>query len=149
MKREALLCFDGSAEAAAAVRGAGSLLAEYDAIVLTVAIPGADRFPLEPLGDFVGRLTGLYREWDEIGAELADRQARDGCRLAADVGLSARPLTAEGKPVATILHVAEEQDVAVIVLGGPRRGVFGGALGSVSIGVVQQATRATLVIPHS
>lgn len=144
----ALLCFDGSGEAAAAIQRAGALLPEYEAIVLAVAIPAADRFPLDPLGDFVGMLSGVYKDWDEVCVELAERQAREGCQLAAQAGLNARPLTAEGKPVPTILRIADEQDVAVIVLGAHRQGALGALLGSVSSGVVHQASRPVLVVPH-
>ncbi len=148
MTGPALLCFDGSEQAAAAVHRAGALLPGYQAIVLAVSIPAADQFPLDPLGDFVGRLSGVYREWDEVSTELAERQAREGCELASQAGLSARPLTARGNPVPTILRIADEQDVAVIVLGAHGRAGLGDRLGSVSTGIVHRAGRPVLVIPH-
>lgn len=142
-----LLCFDGSAEAAEAIRCAGVLLAPREAIVLTVAIPAKDELPLDPGGDLVGRVTGLYRDWDEVAIELAERHARGGCELASGEGFTARPLTASGKPAATILRIAEEHDVAAIVLGAGRHGALGGLLGSVSARVVGRAVRPVLVIP--
>jgi nucleotide-binding universal stress UspA family protein len=142
-----LLCFDGSAEAAAAIRCAGALLAGRETLVLAVAIPAKDELPLDPASDLVGRITGVYREWDAIAIELAERQARAGCELAAEAGLDARPLTASGKPAAAILRAAADHDVAVIVLGAGRHGALGGLLGSVSARVVQLATRPVLVIP--
>jgi nucleotide-binding universal stress UspA family protein len=142
-----LLCFDGSAEAAEAIRGACLLLEQRDAIVLAVAIPARDELPLDPGSDLVGRASGLYRDWDEIAIELAERRASSGCEVASDVGFAARPLTASGRPAATILRVADEQDVAVIVLGARRHGALGGLLGSVSARVVGHALRPVLVIP--
>ncbi len=146
MSAPVLLCFDGSEEAAAAVTRAAALFAGREALVLTVAVPAADGFPLDALGDLVGKLSGVYREWDEICLQVAERHAREGCRLAGRAGLDARPLTAIGKPVTTILRIADEQDAAVIVLGA-HRGALGGLLGSVAAGVVHRAHRSVLVVP--
>ena len=142
-----LCCYSGSAEAADAIRSAGALLAVRDAIVLAVAIPARDELPLDPAGDLVGRLSGLYRDWDEIAIELAERQARIGAEIATGEGFTARPLTVSGRPAPTILRVADELDASVIVLGAARRGALEGLLGSVSARVVQHARRPVLVIP--
>lgn len=143
----ALLCFDGTPDAEQAIRVAGELLPECDALVLTVAIPAEAELPLDPLGDFVGRLSGVYKDWDAIAGEIATRHAETGCRLAGAAGLRARPLTAVGKPAPTILRVADEHAVAVIVLGAGDHGALGGLLGSVSARVVAQADRPVLVVP--
>jgi nucleotide-binding universal stress UspA family protein len=142
-----LLCFDGSPEAEAAIRAAGALLAGREAIVLAVAIPAADELPLDPASDLVGRISGLYRDWNEIAIELAERHARSGCEIATSAGFAARPLTASGRPAATILRVADEIGAAAIVLGAGRHAALAGLLGSVSARVVQQARRPVLVIP--
>jgi nucleotide-binding universal stress UspA family protein len=144
--RPALLCFDGSPEAAEAIRAAGTLLPGRESLVLAVAVPAADEFPLDPIGDLVGRLSSLYADWDEIAAEVAEGHARNGCELAAGAGLPARPLTAAGKPAPTILRVAEEHDVAVIVLGGRAHG--GLLRGGLAARLVGQSSRPVLVIPH-
>jgi nucleotide-binding universal stress UspA family protein len=143
-----LLCFDGSDEAAEAIRCASVLLATREAIVLTVATPAKDELPLDPAGDLVGRLSGLYRDWDEIATEIAERHAHSGCELASGAGFAARSLTASGKPAAAILRVANEQDVSVIVLGAGRHGVLGGLLGGVSARVAERAAQPVLVIPR-
>ena len=143
-----LLCFDGSAEAAEAIRCASVVLAGREAIVLAVAIPAKDELPLDPGGDLVGRLSGLYRDWDEIATELAERHASSGCELAIREGFTARSLTASGKPAATILRVADQHDVSVIVLGAGRHSALGGLLGSVSARVAARATQPVLVIPR-
>ncbi|MGI8803557.1 MAG: universal stress protein [Solirubrobacteraceae bacterium] len=143
-----LVCFDGSPDAAEAIRAAGALMSGREAIVLSVAIPAEAGFPLEPLGEIVGRLSSVYRDWDEIAAEVAERQAQAGCALAVDAGLRARPMTAVGKPAATILRVAAEQDVAAIVLGSRRHGALDGLLGGVAIRVVAQADRPVVLIPR-
>jgi nucleotide-binding universal stress UspA family protein len=142
-----LLCFDGSDEAAEAIRHAAGLLAGREAIVLSVAVPAKDEMRLDPMSDLVGRLSGLYGDWDEMCAELAERHARRGCQLATEAGLNARPLTATGKPAPTILRIADEQDVAAIVLGARAHGALGGLLGSVAARVVHHAKRPVLVVP--
>lgn len=143
-----LLCFDGSQDATEAIRSAGELLPGREALVLTVAIPAEAIFPLNPVGDVVGRLSGIYRDWDAIASEVAEQHARRGCQLATDAGLRAQPLTAVGKPAPTILRVADDHDVAVIVLGPARHAAFDGLLGSVSARVVHQARHPVLVIPQ-
>jgi nucleotide-binding universal stress UspA family protein len=141
-----LLCFDGSEVAAEAIRCAGALLPGHDALVLTVSIPAELELPITPVGDLVGRVSGLYRDWNEIANEVAEQHAHSGCQLAAEAGLSARPLTVAGKPADVILRVADSHDAALIVLGAARRGALE-RLGSVSSRVVRQATRPVLVIP--
>jgi nucleotide-binding universal stress UspA family protein len=141
-----LLCFDGSEVAAEAIRRAGELLPGHEALVLTVSIPAELELPLAPVGDLVGRASGLYEEWNEIANEVAEQHAHNGCRLAAEAGLKARPLTVAGKPADSILRVADSHDAALIVLGAARRGALE-RLGSVSARVVRQATRPVLVIP--
>ena len=140
-----LLCFDGSAAAAHAIRSAGRLFADRDALVLSVAIPAKDEWPLDPVGDLVGRLSGLYREWDELATELARRRAALGCQIAAEVGLHALPLVAAGKAAPAILHAAGEHDVNVIVMGtrGHRSSL---SLGSVSAHVAQHAPHPVLIV---
>jgi nucleotide-binding universal stress UspA family protein len=147
MAAPVLLCFDGSDDAAQAIRRAATIFPEHDALVLSVATSAEDERSLDPLSDLVGRLTGLYRDWDETIAELADQQARRGCEIATEAGLAARPLTATGKPAPTILRVAHEHDVAVIVLGLGSHRSLGGVLGSVVARVVHDTDRPVLVIP--
>lgn len=109
--------------------------------------PAANELPLDPIGDLVGRASGLYRDWDEIATELAERQARHGCQLAVQANIDARPLMVARKAAATILRIADELDAELIVLGAAHHTALGGVLGSVSERVVRQATRPVLVIP--
>jgi len=145
--REALLCFDGSPQAAHAIRAAADLLAVRDALVLSVAVPAHDSFALDPVGDLVGRMTRIYRDLDEIGTRLALEQAHRGCELADAAGLNARPITHVGKPAQAILDVADLHEVSVIVLGSRRHLGLGGTLGSVAARVSQAATRPVLIFP--
>src|ERR1700730_14141438 len=112
-----LLCFDGSESARRAISTAGALFGGRPAIVLSVWEPLASRTSLSPIGDMVGQVTGIYKEMDQIGAELANRQATEGVAVARQAGFAPRPLTAQGKPWVEILRAAEEHNVAAIVMG--------------------------------
>jgi nucleotide-binding universal stress UspA family protein len=80
----------------------------------------------------VGQVTGIYREMDEIGAQLADDRADEGAAIARRAGFDAQALTAQGKPWVEILRVAEDHNVMAIVLGGgPRAGVGSALIGGV------------------
>lgn len=143
--REVLLCFDGSPQAAHAIRAAGNLLAVRDALVPSVAVPAKDSFASDPLDDLVGRVTRIYRDLDEIGTRLAIEQAHRGCELAEAAGLNARPITDVGKPAQAILDVADAHGVSVIVLDSRRHPGLGGILGSVAARVSQATTRPVLI----
>jgi nucleotide-binding universal stress UspA family protein len=118
-----------------------------EALVLSVAVPAKDELPLDPVSDLVGRFSGLYGEWDVAVAELAQQQARHGCQLAADASLHAQPVTAVGKAGPTILRVADEHDVALIVLSTGRHTAVGDLLGTVATRVVHHAMCPVLVVP--
>jgi nucleotide-binding universal stress UspA family protein len=143
-----LFCFDGSDGAANAIRSAACLLSSREAIVLSVAVPAEEEFPHNPMGEIVGKLSRLYREWSEYAAELAVTQAQGGVQLASEAGLAgARALTATGKPAPTILRVADENDAALIVIGSRRYGPISDVLGTVASRVARGSKRPVLVVP--
>jgi nucleotide-binding universal stress UspA family protein len=143
-----LLCFDGSENAGRAISTAGVLLGSRTAIVLSVWEPAASLTSLNPIGDMVGRVTGIYREMDEIGAQLANRQADEGTAIARRAGFDAEALTAQGKPWVEILRVAEDHNVAAIVLGGGGRARLSSTLvGGVAARVLHHCPRPVLVVP--
>ena len=116
-----LLCFDGSGGALRAIQDAGRLLGPRTAVVLTVWEAARDLTTLDPVGDVVGRLSGIYAELDAAGLQAARDVAQRGAQLA--------------------------EDAAVIVVGA--RGLSGAAavLGSVSARVSRRAGRPVLVVP--
>lgn len=143
-----LLCFDGSDNARQAISAAAALLGSRTAIVLSVWEPAASLASLSPIGALIGEVTGIYKEMDEIGAQLANRQAGEGAAVARRAGFEAAALTAQGKPWAEILRAAEDHNVAAIVLGGGRQARLSSmVLGSVSARVLHNCPRPVLVVP--
>jgi nucleotide-binding universal stress UspA family protein len=120
-----LLCFDGTAPAAAAIRAAGRLLAGREAVVTTVwrASGGS---PTEP---------------------EARALARDGCELAREAGLAAEPRAVRGDHVApAVVALAREIDAGVMVVGArPAAARHPRLRGSVSRAVAHGADRPVLV----
>jgi nucleotide-binding universal stress UspA family protein len=148
----ALLCFDGSADAAGAIAAAGELLARRSAVVLTVWEPVSVWQPYDPgavLGAGLAKLGSKALGLDEIASELAQEKLERGVQLAREAGFEARGQLAHGKTWRAICDAADELDAAPIVLGA--RGLSRVAsvlLGSVSEAVLVHAKRPVLVIAH-
>jgi nucleotide-binding universal stress UspA family protein len=146
----ALIGYDGSEDAAAAIRRAGQLLAPRPAIVAHVW----DSLAALLLHTDVRGLTGSMREaaaeLDEEDRLNAERVASEGAELARDAGFDAEAHALQGKPKAwpTLLAKADEIDAAVIVIGSRGLGSVKSALvGSVSSGLLHHTRRPVLVVP--
>jgi nucleotide-binding universal stress UspA family protein len=143
--------YDGSAGARRAIERAGALVGGVPATVLTVCEPtegltGHD--PADLISDAVARLTGLAKEMDDIGLELASRTATEGAGLARDAGFDAEPRTAKGKPWPAIVEVADELDADLVVVGTRGLSSVESALtGSVANGLVHHCRRPLLIVP--
>jgi nucleotide-binding universal stress UspA family protein len=148
-----LLCYDGSADAQAAIDQAGLLMAGSEATVLVIWETILETMTRHgSLGMGMG-MTGFYG--DDGAADAAIKQAAvdtaaDGAKRAAAAGLVAQPrvVNRDDDIAAVILAEAADLDASVIVLG--TRGLGGVKslmLGSVSHAVLHHADRAVLVIP--
>jgi nucleotide-binding universal stress UspA family protein len=148
-----VICFDGSADAEAAIDHAAVLMAGAEAVVLTIWEPFVDM--MTRCGS-LGMGSGMTGGWTDNGdidaaAERAAVQtATRGAERASNGGLIARPRTAERRDgiARAVLEVAEELDAQMIVLG--TRGLSGVKsmmLGSVSHTLVHHAERPVLIVP--
>ena len=146
----ALLCYDGSDDAAAAIAGAGELLGSRPAVVLVVQEPTRSWQPTDPataLDAPIGRALSKALELDEIAEEVVRDELGRGVELAREAGFQAEGRSAKGKPWKAICDVASELDASVVVVGA--RGlsrVQSALLGSVSAAVSVHAGRPVLII---
>lgn len=146
----ALLAYDGSEDAAAAIRHAGHLLAPRPAVVVHVweSLAGL-MLHTNPAG-LTGTMREAAAELDEEDRRQAERIASRGVELAADAGFEAEPRAVQGRPKAwpALLETADGVDAAVIVIGSRGLGAVKSALfGSVSSGLLHHARRPVLVVP--
>ena len=148
-RRAALLCFDGSDGAAAAIVTAGELLGARPAVVLTVWEPVRVWEPWNPatiLSAPLERLIAQAAGLDQISADIARDKAEHGAALARAAGFDATARVARGKAWEAICEVADELEAEPIVIGSRGLGRAQSVLlGSVSHAVVAHAKRAVLV----
>ena len=147
----ALIAFDGSSDAAAAIGFAASLLKPAGALVLHVrGAPAANRESFDAVRDGLP-LEEAMKARDEREAQESKALADDGVRLARDAGwkAEAESIRTFGGVWDEILRVAEACRAEVIVIGA--RGLTGvsAALGSVSDAVVHGARQPVLVVPSA
>jgi nucleotide-binding universal stress UspA family protein len=145
-----LLCYDGSEDAKHAIEHAGRLLGGRDALVVTVWQPT----PALGSSASAGATDGTFDfvELDRAAADLGERVARDGVRIAQQAGLHAKPVAVEatGPVWKTIVEIADRHDAAIIAMGS--RGLTGLRpmfQENVSTAIVHHADRPTLIIRQS
>jgi nucleotide-binding universal stress UspA family protein len=152
MPQPALLCFDGSDDAGAAIAAAAELLGSRQAVVVTAWEPLSVWAPYDPGGVLsagVAKLGTKALGLDEIALEVAEENLKRGLELARAAGFDARGQTARGKTWQAICETADELQAEPIVLGARGLSRVGAmVLGSVSAAVVAHARRPVLVIPR-
>ncbi len=156
--RPILLCYDRSDDARRAIEHAARLFAGRPAIVLHVWEPvpdpqsGAARRSPAAAKDAIAQLNEFAREVaEEVATEGAAAAHPGGVRSeAGGNGFPERVLErADDGVAATIARVAEERDVAAVVLGS--RGLSGDSsgVGSVAYAVVRDCRRPVVIVPAS
>jgi nucleotide-binding universal stress UspA family protein len=146
----ALVAYDGSEDAAEAIRRAGPLLAPRKAVVVRVWDSLAALLLHTDLEGLSESTREAAEELDADDARDAAHQAEEGAQLAASAGFEATPLAVRGRPKAwpAILREADGIDAAVIVAGcRGLGGVKSALLGSVSSGLLRHSHRPLLVVP--
>src|SRR4051812_6618744 len=145
-----LLCYEGSEDAKHAIEQAGSVLGGRDALVVTVWQPTPAPGSTASAGATDSTVDSV--EVDRANADLGERLARDGVRIAQQAGLRAKPVAirATGPVWKTIVEIADRHDAAIIAMGsrGPT-GLRPMLRRSVSSAIVHHADRPTLIIRQS
>ncbi|MEA2167288.1 MAG: hypothetical protein QOF76_588 [Solirubrobacteraceae bacterium] len=150
-----LVCYDGSADAQAAIDHVVELMPSADVTVLTVWEPFLDamaRSGAMGWGAGMGAATAYEdsEAIDDANERRALATATEGAERVAPTVPKARPRAAarDGAVGHTILAVAEELSADLIVLGTRGQGGLKSfLLGSVSHAVVEHADRAVMVVP--
>jgi nucleotide-binding universal stress UspA family protein len=145
-----LIAYDGSEDAAEAIRRTGPLLVPRRAVVVRVWDSLAALLLHTDLEGLTGAMREAAGELDADDARDAARLAEEGAELAASAGFDAEPLAMRGKPKAwpAILNEADLIHAAVIVVGcRGLGGVKSALLGSVSSGLLRHSHRPLLVVP--
>jgi nucleotide-binding universal stress UspA family protein len=149
--RVALICFDGSDDAHAAIVAAAPLIAGHDVIVACFWRPFADfaRAYAVSLLEIVQDAKTI----NEREEALAVATAAAGAEFARANGVASpetRAPQVSGPIDEAIIAFADEIDAQLIVLGSRGRSSVGSALlGDVAHDVVQRARRPVLVVPSS
>jgi nucleotide-binding universal stress UspA family protein len=152
MAPPALLCFDGSDDAGAAIAAAARLLGSRPAVVVTAWEPVDVWAPYDPgavLSAGVAKLGSQALGLDDIAHEVAEETLKQGLELARQAGFDARGQTARGKTWHAICDTARELKAEPIVLGARGLSRVGAMmLGSVSGAAGVHARSPVLVIPR-
>jgi nucleotide-binding universal stress UspA family protein len=145
-----LLCYDGSDDAADAIRTAAPLFPGREAVVASFWQPFA-----QVAKRFAVSLLEVVQEAESINERegaLAVKLAEDGAAIAHAAGLPADGRAVKvSRPIdEAIIAYADEVDALVIVLGSRgRSGIGSMLLGDVAHDVVQRSTRTVLLVPSS
>lgn len=146
-----LICYDGSADARAAIVDAGRVLSGHPAIVLTVWEPLTQVLARTAAGSALMAGLNTPMAADEESEAEAGRVADEGADLARAAGFDAwaRVRPQAGSISDTIIAQADRVNATAIVMGSRGRTGLQSVLGSVSHAVVQRSDRAVMVVPSA
>jgi nucleotide-binding universal stress UspA family protein len=140
-----LFAYDGSEFAAEAIQEAGRMLAPCTAYVLTVWQP-VEAIAMGP----VGVAGAEIEKTDDELARGARETAEEGAKLAraAEFDVTTLDKARRQSVWSTIIEVADDHDVGLIVLGSHgRTGISYVLKGSVATAVSQHAKRPVMIVP--
>jgi nucleotide-binding universal stress UspA family protein len=153
VEHPAVVAYDGSAEARAAIEAAVSLFGRRPLIVVSVWEPGLAQ-AMAPLRDptgmgYTATTPAESAAIDELQREHAVGAAEEGVRLARDLGATAEGLSvADAADIAeTLAAIADEYDAGAVVVGSRGLGKVKSSLfGSTSRELLRRTNRPVLVV---
>src|SRR4051812_1589177 len=152
-QRPVVVAYDGSPEAAAAVRAAARLFGDRPLVVVSVWEPGL-AVAMAPLRDptgigYGGPLPEEMLAVDQAQEERAVAAAESGARIARQLGAPAEacPIADEVNVADRLATIAEERDASAVVVGSRGLGkVKSGLFGSTSRRLLGRTERPVLVV---
>jgi len=144
-----LLAYDGSESAQAAIQQAASLFPDRPLLVLSVARSVAATGSASIAGIPAGVAGEAIIRLDEEARRQAEALAEEGATGAEAAGMEATGVGAlsDGTIWGTIVRVAEDKNVAAVMVGSRGRSDLRSALlGSVSSGVIHHCDRPVVVV---
>lgn len=147
----AVVGYDGSPAAAAAIEAGALLLPRLHSWVTYLWVPPFTSEPLRRrLRERIGRVDDLIAAVEREGEFEARRITATGMTLARAAGWEAEPLVEQtyGAEGAAIVRAAEKVDADVVIVGSRGLGGSAALLGSASDMVVHYSARPVLVVPH-
>jgi nucleotide-binding universal stress UspA family protein len=151
-ERPAVVAFDGSDAAGAAVRAAATLFAGRRLLIVSVWEPGL-AFAVAPMPDVSG-VAYMAPSPDQVAS--IDRVQRDhavdvaeaGARLAREAGATAEAVAVSDELAVaeTIVGIAEQRDACALVVGSRGLGGVKAMFGSTSRSLLHQTDRPVLVV---
>jgi nucleotide-binding universal stress UspA family protein len=151
MGTRALVGFDGSMAAAAAIEAAAQLLPDVHGWITYLWVPPfAGERVRRRLREQIGNVNDLIEAVDREGQFEAQRIMAMGVNLARALGWEAEPLLEQtyGSEGTALVQAADKVGAEVVVLGSRGLGGTDAILGSVSDTVVHYSSRPVLVMPH-
>jgi nucleotide-binding universal stress UspA family protein len=153
LQQPAVVAYDGSDEARAAVEAAVALFAGRRLLVVSVWEAGLAQ-AVAPLRDPTGvgypiSTPAEAAAIDEIQHDHADRAAAEGAALARNLGANAEPLSVadEADVAETLAVIADEHNAAALVIGSRGLGrVKSSLFGSTSRELLRRTGRPVLVV---
>jgi nucleotide-binding universal stress UspA family protein len=151
-ERPAVVAFDGSDAAGAAVRAAATLFAGRRLLIVSVWEPGL-AFAMAPMPDVSG-VAYMAPSPDQVASidraqrDHADDVAEAGARLAREAGATAEAVAVSDELAVaeTIIGVAEQRDACALVVGSRGLGGVKAMFGSTSRSLLHQTERPVLVV---
>jgi nucleotide-binding universal stress UspA family protein len=153
LQQPAVVAYDGSDEARAAIEAAVALFPGRRLVVVSIWEPGLAQ-AMAPLRDPTGvgypiSTPAEAAAIDEIQHDHAVRAAEAGAGLARDLGAQAEPLSVadEADVAETLAAIADERDAAALVIGSRGLGrVKSSLFGSTSRELLRRTHRPVLVV---
>jgi nucleotide-binding universal stress UspA family protein len=151
MYKRILLGFDGSEPSNNALEHAVKIAEKLGSRLLLISVAPRFRIPIFPDEGFEVTSIDVAQEYDEYQTKMSEyykealQKAVKGIRDTSD--LEVESILESGRPSSTIVRVAEEREVDLIILGSRGLGgITGWILGSTSRRVVESCTKPVLIV---